>query len=228
MKPNDRQLAELIEFWQVNHPPLEVDGLFGPNTAASIDSMLGPAEYPEVVNPLPILDGYRAGVLTSSGGAKCGGPNKSRPKHAGDDWVYRRVDDDATTGEDGFGDGKGSSNKKWLVPAGSVAVAVRDGIVDPEWYGEINTGLRLWVRHRDGHRSGYFHATTLLVEPGAEVLGGQPVIIIGDNPNAVDLRHLHIEVSRSHTAYRPIWPQRYLRGLGAVDAPIRPGFEVAA
>ena len=165
--------------------------------------------YPECVFPLPILPDGRKGVVTSSSKWR----NKSRPNHDGDDWVYPRAESDT----EGVGDGAGSRNMKWNVPQGSVCVAVREGIVREKQFGGIKTGFRCYVQHEDGYRSGYFHLKEILVNAGDYVKAGQPIGIIGHNPSAIDILHLHFEISEG-VDYRPIDPWKYLKKHGAVHA----------
>jgi murein DD-endopeptidase MepM/ murein hydrolase activator NlpD len=170
--------------------------------------------YPTTVNPLPLrLDGRR-GRVTSSAGAGVGGPNSSRPDHKGDDWFYPRSRFDA----DPVGDGGGTRNMKWNVPAGSVAIAVEAGMVEVGRYGAIGTGHRCWVKHADGSASGYFHLAELLVEPGQRVCAGTALGVIGDNPSDVDARHLHFEVELVAGDRGSLTnPSAWLAARGAVD-----------
>lgn len=115
--------------------------------------------------------------------------------------MYPRAPDDPPSG-----------SPRYVVPSGTRALAVRDGIVRRGEYGRIRTGLRLWVEHADGHRTGYFHLEELLVQPGERVKAGQPIGVVGDDPSVDgDPRHLHLELSPID-AYQPRDPVPYLRG----------------
>lgn len=167
-----------------------------------------PPSYPECVFPLPLLGGRAAQVTSASRWN-----NKSRPTHQGDDWMYRRIASDL----DPVGDGFGTTNRRWIVPEGTPALAVRDGIVRIAQFGATSTGHRLYVQHEDGYRSGYFHLTEILVVPGQFVRAGEPVGLVGDNPKVVDPRHLHFEISEG-VDYAPVDPTEYLKKHGAKHA----------
>lgn len=119
--------------------------------------------------------------------------------------MYPRHPDDPPA----VGDGAGA--RRYVVPPGTRAVAVRAGVVRRQQYGATATGQRLWIHHEDGYRTGYFHLAELLVQPGERVREGQPIGVVGHNPQATDPLHLHLEVSPIE-AYRPEDPTRYLAG----------------
>lgn len=180
------------------------------------------ALYPATVFPVPVLWDGREGQITS----RWRGANASRPGHDGDDWFYerRRYDFHSGFGRDRDGDGAGD----WAVPRGTPAIAAAAGVVESSRHGRISTGHRLWIAHEDGRSSGYFHMTSLLVPPGARVLAGQPVGIIGANPSDSSASaHLHFEVSPTG-GYAPIDPLGWLEGRGAVHAPARDVRELRA
>jgi murein DD-endopeptidase MepM/ murein hydrolase activator NlpD len=167
--------------------------------------------YPATVFPAPALWDGRTAEVTS----RWRGANASRPTHQGDDYFYRRRPYDF---QPGFG-----KDSRWTVPRGVPAIAAAAGVVEVQRHGRIATGYRLWIAHDDGHSSGYFHLRSLLVSPGARVLAGEPVGIIGHNPtDSPASAHLHFEVSPS-SGYAPIDPLAWLERRGAVHAPARAG-----
>lgn len=174
-----------------------------------------PPPYPSCVYPLPVLPDGREGKVTSRGRWA----NPSRPSHNGDDWMYKRSADDTNP----MGDGEGTSNGKWNVPPGTPCLAVRSGIVRETSFGAIGTGLRCYVQHEDGYRSGYFHLSRLAVSAGQLVHAGDRIGDIGDNPKVVDPRHLHFEVSKG-IDYSPVDPLEYLRAHSAVHSTPRGGW----
>lgn len=151
---------------------------------------------PTMVLPMPILADGRVPKITSSSKWN----NKSRPTHQGSDYMYRRL---STDPEMPTGDGGRTTNGRWWVPPGTPAVAVKAGIVRKKQFGWISTGFRCYVEHSDGHRTGYFHLSKLLVEPGQTVSVGQPLGIVGHNPKAHDPVHLHFEVFKGNSRVNP-------------------------
>ncbi len=159
------------------------------------------------VYPLPLLPDFRKPEVTSSFKTK----NPSRPKHDGADFFYRydpkrdppvkMGDGAATRGPDG--------KPKWFIPFGTQAIAAADGVV--QIAGITPTGYRVWIRHADGMRTGYFHLRGLHVKVGAVVSMGYPLGEVGDNPRDVDAQHLHFEVSPAGI-YIPSDPEAWLHG----------------
>lgn len=148
--------------------------------------------------PCPTLSDGRRGTITS----RWHGANPSRPTHDGDDWFYRRISPDEP-----------GTHKKWTVPLGTMAIAIRDGTVSRA--SKISTGYRCWVEHDDGMRSGYFHFKRLVVLNGQRVKVGEPLGEIWASPKSPGLPHLHFEVSPIDV-YSPVDPWAYLMKHNAI------------
>jgi murein DD-endopeptidase MepM/ murein hydrolase activator NlpD len=101
-----------------------------------------------------------------------------------------------------------NGKRRWWYPDGYVAVAAANGVVSTA--GNTKTGWRCWVDHSDGNRTGYFHGASLLVKEGDEVIAGDPVIVVGCNPNNYNAKHLHFEVSPIEI-YAPKNPRVWLK-----------------
>jgi murein DD-endopeptidase MepM/ murein hydrolase activator NlpD len=151
------------------------------------------------VYPLPLLPDGRTPRITSHHKER----NPSRSAHDGVDWFYPTQPGDPAWK---LGDGGGTTNKKWIVPPGTPAIAVADGIV--QIAGNTSTGWRVWIDHGE-LRSGYFHLTELFVTKGQRVTTGQQLGLVGDNPKEHDARHLHFELSASNR-YQPVDPVPFL------------------
>jgi len=155
---------------------------------------------PDLVWPMEALADGRGPSITS--GFKS--VNPSRPNHDGCDMFYRydpAVDPVVLTG-DSF------ATPRWWIPHFVRVRAVTAGrVVDA---GKIGTGLRCWVEHDDGMKTGYFHLCELYVRDGDIVQTGQPLGAPSHNPKTSDPKHLHFELSRAGT-YRPQNPEPYLR-----------------
>lgn len=199
----DEHLLALIEHWQRTHPPLSVDGWAGPNTLRSIELSIDLGMAIEWFWPLRDLEDGRHPVQTS--GFKTDNP--SRPNHNGVDLFYPWRDDDPHVKA---GDGGAiivNGKRRWWYPDGAVAVAMADGIVQRAK--RIPTGWHVWVHHRNGERTGYFHGAELLVGERQVVSAGEPLIVVGDNPLDRDAKHLHLEWSPVDR-YAPMNPRRLL------------------
>jgi murein DD-endopeptidase MepM/ murein hydrolase activator NlpD len=151
------------------------------------------------VYPLPLLPDGRKPRITSHHKAR----NPSRPTHDGADFFFATMPGDPAWK---VGDGGGTTNKKWIVPPGTPAIAVAAGVV--QLAGDTPTGWRVWIDH-GALRTGYFHLTELFVDKGQRVTTGQQLGLVGDNPRDHDARHLHFELSASDR-YAPIDPAPYL------------------
>jgi murein DD-endopeptidase MepM/ murein hydrolase activator NlpD len=147
------------------------------------------------VHPLPLLPDGRKPRITSHHKTR----NPSRPTHDGVDWFYPTMPGDPAWK---LGDGGGTTNKKWIVPPGTPAIAAAAGVV--QLAGNTPTGWRVWIDH-GSLRTGYFHLTELFVTEGEHVAAGQQLGLVGDNPRDHDARHLHFELSASDR-YAPIDP----------------------
>lgn len=152
--------------------------------------------------PLLQLEGGRRPVVTSAY------RTRDRPGHDGVDlfYRYRRGDPEMRAGDGGAVVKKGL--RRWWIPPGTEAVSAGRGQVILA--GRLATGLRCWVDHGHGYRTGYFHLSTLAVMGGDLVEAGQPLGLVGHNPAAHDARHLHFEVSPTDR-YEPLDPEPFLR-----------------
>jgi len=191
-------LAKLVAFWQRHHD-LAVDGYAGPNTIDTLNDGLQIAK----VWPLLKLDDGRPPHITS--GFKT--ENGSRPTHDGVDMFYPWEDSDPAVKVGDGGAVKRNGKRRWWYPDGAVAVAAADGEVMIA--GDTRTGWRCWIDHWNGERTGYFHGAKLLVQKNQVVKAGQPVIVVGHNPNGHDAKHLHFEVSPVDK-YAPMNPRNWL------------------
>lgn len=192
-------ITKLIECWQRHHPPLVADGIAGPNTLRSLRE--GDIEK---CWPLRKLTDGREPVITS--GFKT--ENSSRPTHDGADLFFPWLDFDLNVSVGDGGAVRVNGQRRWWIPPGTEAIAAAAGVVTIA--GKIGTGWRCWVDHGNGERTGYFHGSKLLVAEGDEVVMGDPLIVIGDNPKAHDPKHLHFEVSPADH-YAPRNPRLWLR-----------------
>jgi murein DD-endopeptidase MepM/ murein hydrolase activator NlpD len=178
-------VTKMVETWQRLNPPLAVDGYAGPNTIASLNSV------PELkkIWPLLCLEDGRVPVITSGFYTE----NGSRPTHKGVDMFFRWLDKDPDVKVGNCGAIMRNGKRRWWYPDGYVAVAAADGVVSTA--GNTGTGWRCWVDHSDGNRTGYFHCASLLIKVGDDVIAGDPVGVVGCNPNKYNAKHLHFEVS---------------------------------
>lgn len=203
----DNMLVELVEFWQRKHS-LAVDGYAGPNTLASIQNEVGDLEK---FYPLRLLSDGRQAVLTSGFHTE----NPSRPTHKGADFFLPWEDGDP---EVPIGDGGAVAKngvRRWWIPEGTHAVSAASGIIQKA--GPTKTGYRVWVDHKNGERTGYFHLENCLVEVGQSVQAGFALGLVSDNPTGHDGKHLHFEVSPSDR-YAPKNPRLWLKGATYLDA----------
>lgn len=139
--------------------------------------------------------------------------NPSRPTHRGVDLFYRWQPGD------GGKLGDGGRTAKWFIPDNTWSIASADGEV--EVAGSSKTGWRAWIRHAGGLLTGGFHMTELAVKVGDAVRLGDPIGIVGDNPNDVDARHLHWELYDGQLARYPagsVDPERWLHGAVMLPA----------
>lgn len=192
-------ITELVRFWQARHG-LTADGMAGPVTIASIVPAL-PGRF--LAGPLPTLaDGRRATITSSFRPA-------DRPNHDGCDWFYewRTGDQPAFVGDHGAAGYTKDRLPKWVVPTGTLAIAAAAGVV--QLADNSPTGYRVWLDHRNGLRTGYFHLLDMRVKVGDAVTAGHALGLVGDNPADNDGRHLHFEVSPVDH-YSPIDPEPFL------------------
>lgn len=194
-------VTTLVHYWQQGHPPLEVDGMAGPATIASIVAAMRPVPF--LALPLPTLPDGRKPVVTSSFRPL------DRPNHDGCDWFYawKPGDKPDFVGDHGAAGKKPDGTPKWVVPTGTLAVAAALGKV--QLASASPTGIRVWVDHGNGWRTGYFHLLDMRVHVGSVVATGDPIGLVGDNPMDNDGRHLHFELSPV-AVYAPIDPEPYL------------------
>lgn len=194
-------VTEMVNAWQRLHPPLAVDGYAGPNTIASLNE----GTQLRKIWPLLSLTDGRVPVITSGFYTE----NGSRPTHKGVDMFFKWLDKDPDVKVGNCGAIKRNGKRRWWYPDGYVAVAAAAGTVSTA--GDTKTGWRCWVDHSDGNRTGYFHGASLLVQAGQEVQAGDPVIVVGCNPNNYNAKHLHFEVSPVGS-YQPKNPRVWLEG----------------
>lgn len=84
------------------------------------------------------------------------------------------------------------ASRCYEMPPETPALAARGGVV--KFSGEISTGGRVLIDHGGGIKTGYIHLSKRLVKVGDTVTAGQPVGIIGFNPDGYRLAHLHFDV----------------------------------
>ena len=160
--------------------------------------------------PLRALPDGRKPVITSRHSTH----NSERPNHHGVDFFYPYKAGDAP-----MKIGDGGRTTKWHIPNNTWAVAPADGMV--EIAGTSKTGYRVWIRHAGGLLTGGFHMTLLAVKAGEAVKMGDPIGIVGDNPNDHDARHLHWECYAGPIGKYPrgtVDPERFLRGAIVLPA----------
>ena len=178
---------------------LAVDGMAGPQTLSALRRKESPLEC----WPLPQLDDGRDPVVTS----RSRWHNPSRPTHHGVDIMYPWREGDPLLGPGRVA--RANGQPRWWVPEGAVVVAAGAGVV--RMAGRIRTGLRCWIEHEGGIRSGYFHLETLEVADGDRVEAGDVLGTVGADPRG-GVAHLHWEVSPVGR-YEPMAPEPYLDGL---------------
>ena len=195
-------VVRLVEFWQRQHD-LAVDGYAGKTTLASVipDTAL------EKFSPLACLDDGRKPIITSGFHTENGG----RPGHDGVDFFYRWLDSDPGVFAGLGGAIKVNGKRRWWYPDGAVAIAAASGRVSHA--AMQPKGFRVWIDHGNGERTGYCHGEEGLVDVGDLVDAGDPVIVVGDNPNGGYKKHLHFEVSPVDK-YAPMNPRKWLDGAG--------------
>jgi murein DD-endopeptidase MepM/ murein hydrolase activator NlpD len=155
--------------------------------------------------PLASLDDWRHPRVSSAY------RTRDRPRHDGADIMFRWLDTDPSVPVGDGGAVKRAGVRRWFVPDGTLARATEAGRVQLAGESPGRTGLRVWVRHIGGVRTGYFHLADLRVRVGDIVIAGQPLGLVGDNPRAHDPRHLHFEASPAGR-YAPFDPAPYLAG----------------
>lgn len=200
-KLTPEHVVELVRAWQAAHPALEVDGMAGPVTLASIASAMRPAPF--LVCPLAPLKDGRVAVITSSFRPP------DRKNHNGVDWFYpwRHGDQPAFVGDGGAAGRNPDGTPRWVVPVNTIARAAAPGRVT--FAGNTGTGHQVWIDHGNGLRTGYMHLRTLQVSVGDEVDTGAGLGFVGDNPADSDGAHLHFEVSPVEH-YSPLDPELFL------------------
>ena len=194
-------ITKLVEAWQRGQLSLAADGYAGPNTLATLERGLELEKF----WPLACLDDGRKPQITSGFYTE----NQSRSSHKGVDMFFKWLDTDPDVIVGDGGAIRKNGKRRWGYPAGSVAIAAADGVV--QIAGKTATGWRCWVDHGNGERTGYFHGAALLVKAGDVVEAGTPLICVGDNPRGFDAQHLHFEVSPVGR-YAPMNPRKWLEG----------------
>lgn len=195
-------ITELIDHWQSTHRGLDVDGMAGPMTIASIDRaiVLTVPDKPALFlrPPLPVLaDGRRPQVTNGF----------NPPAHIGLDWFYAWQPSDGRVADHGYEGSKPDGSPAWLVPIGTRALAMAAGLVT--FAEDTPTGHAVWIDHGNGWRSGTFHLADLLVAVGDHVLVGGTLGAVGYNPQAPNGRHPHVELSPIDR-YAPVDPTPFL------------------
>ncbi len=186
------QITSLVKYWQRDHE-LVVDGYCGPNTQRSLAV--------EKCYPLPRLADGRKPIITNA---------FSPPGHKGDDFFYQWLNSDPDVPLGDGGNGIIKNGARWLwTPPGTHAVSAADGVMDIAT--NTTTGYQVWVNHKNNERTGYMHLESLLFSKGDEIRLGCPLGIVGDNPVANDVKHLHFEVSPIDD-YAPMDPETWLTG----------------
>lgn len=200
-------ITALVKYYQETSG-LPDDGMFGPKTRSTVERFeltreTRPVE-PFLASPMPII-GRRA-VITSGHHSV----NPDRPDHNGCDFFYRWQPGDQPNfvGDKGGATKQKDGTPKWVVPYGVHAQAAAPGEV--QIAGNSPTGYRLWIDHGNGWRTGYFHLLDLKVAVGQEVVRGQALGLVGDNPKDHDGRHLHFELSPVDR-YAPVNPEPYFK-----------------
>jgi hypothetical protein len=201
-------MEALVRYYQACQPKLIVDGKPGKKTLHELELSypnLFPPKNPGkfLHHPLPILPGSRKPVITS------GFRTKDRKDHDGVDMFYAyRIGDQPSWVGDGGCEGKNADGTpKWCVPFGTEVLAAADGVV--MMAGPSETGVRCWINHHNGLRSGYFHLEKLYFASGVTVKKHQPIGTVGHSPRGTDGRHLHFEVSPIEK-YAPVDPTKHL------------------
>jgi len=198
-KLTTEHVTELVRHWQAS-AGLEVDGMAGPVTIASIEASIRPARF--LANPLPKLPDGRVAAITSEFRPP------DRPNHDGVDLFYpwRAGDEPDFVGDKGCAGKTADGKPKWVIPYNTFAIAAAHGTVLTA--GNSKTGYRVWIDHGNGLRSGYFHLLDVRVGVGWPVEAGTPLGLVGDNPADHDGRHLHFELSPVDE-YAPMDPMPY-------------------
>jgi len=206
-KLTDRHLERLVRHWQAAYG-LDVDGMAGPKTLATLAANDNKPQLQPLgedwVWPMCSLSDGRRPVITS--GYK--DDNPSRPNHNGVDIFWPWIPSDPDPGKTRRVLSK--RKRRWWIPVGAVAVAVRDGRcrdVRPNH----KTGGLVWLDIGDV-KVGYMHLEKVLVKPHQDVKQGDPIGIIGGNPATKDaLAHLHFEVAEIGPGYRPMNVSKWLK-----------------
>jgi murein DD-endopeptidase MepM/ murein hydrolase activator NlpD len=213
-------LTLLVESWQRHHG-LAVDGYAGENTVGSLEDELF-KRTPLRVHPLIVMPDGRKPIISSvfwTENPDRNGVNGKR--HNGVDFVYRWLDTDpAVPVGDGGAVEVNGKRRYWIpdldaFPHARHALSAAAGEV--RQLGEIATGWRMWILHTDGTRSGYFHLAKVFVQDRQVVAMGQPLGVVGHNPDAHDALHLHFEVSPI-ARYAPMNPRTWLERAGYITA----------
>jgi murein DD-endopeptidase MepM/ murein hydrolase activator NlpD len=205
-------ITELVSLYQLSedYPVVEQDGMFGPKTRAGLEQWMLRHAIPGdkfLANPLPFVGPDARQAQITSGHHSV---NPDRPDHNGCDFFYRWQPGDQPNfvGDKGGATKQKDGTPKWVVPYGVHALAAASGKV--QIAGNSPTGYRLWIDHGNGWRTGYFHLLDLKVAVGQEVAVGQPLGLVGDNPQDHDGRHLHFELSPVDR-YAPVNPEPYFK-----------------
>lgn len=190
-------VTQLVFEWQAQHK-IEVDGMAGPATIASLDSAIKPVPFLHC--PLPVLADGRHAQVTSEFRPP------DRPDHNGLDWFYRWQRGDPTHLTEGR---NADGTPRWVVPVDVRAIAAADGVVS--YASRTPTGHAVWIDHSNGLRTGYFHLRDidLSIQVGQRVAAGTLLGHVGDNPLDTDGAHLHFELSPIDR-YAPMDPAPYL------------------
>lgn len=153
------------------------------------------------VQPVPVYAG-RAGVVSD-------GYHASYPRvHPGIDIMYRRAVSESANLPYG--------TINYYMPPDTPAVASGPGLVSISQI--IGTGGYVQIDHGDGVKTQYMHLNGDQIGQGMTVSAGQPIGIIGNNPQEPDdPNHLHWEVIING---EKVDPEPYFNSLPATEMPL--------
>lgn len=100
-----------------------------------------------------------------------------------------------------WGDGRGHKGMDFATPKGTDIYAVADGVVTIATYSD-SYGYYVEIKHKDGSRTRYAHASKLLVTVGQAVKQGDHIAEVGSTGRSTG-NHLHFEVLINGTRVNP-------------------------
>jgi murein DD-endopeptidase MepM/ murein hydrolase activator NlpD len=162
--------------------------------------------------PVPSWQG-RAPVVSDGWGSRRDGGTR---KHRGVDIMFKRMRRDELLAE--YPPGTPDGAKWFFMPRGLVAVAAADGVVRSA--GWAPSGNAIVIHHSSAWATFYAHLATLLVVDGARVTTGQPLGLIGADPqDRQRLRHLHFALWHGARSDGAVDPEPTMRRWKLVEAP---------